>query len=147
MTLCCAAQPESRAQLLEVWSSPTSSCKERAAAANLLFDRGSSMHTVEHILGTDGKWCRYHGPSIQINMEDGTSTNKGYFVRWTYEYIYADGRVVFSILNPESRENAQFCTATYASLPICLSESEGDTNEAANKALQTIGTKVPQSER
>jgi hypothetical protein len=107
---------------LRPWFDADTSISNRVEAVNSSFAAGTPISEIEGILGANGIWFRFHGPTGSMNP-DGSYTDHGYTQRWSFVYAFADGSVHINIQNPASSLNATFDKATWQhpAVPIPLS--------------------------
>jgi hypothetical protein len=89
-----------REAALQAWRSPNSTPEQRAHAVSKLVQKGASRQSVENVLGTNGVWSRFHGPSIDITHATPRQLPPVDF--WFLDYRFADGGVVLFFDPPTS---------------------------------------------
>ena len=53
-----------REAALQVWHSPDATLEQRAHAVLVLVPKGADLETVMSLLGTNGGWAHFYGPTI-----------------------------------------------------------------------------------
>jgi hypothetical protein len=84
-------QTSAQRTLLAVWQT-NSTASARADAINESIAPGTDVGSVRNLLGRDGNWTRYHGPTI--DLVGGSATSSNYHDFWQLEYTFPDGLVV-----------------------------------------------------
>ena len=90
-----ASQSSAQKSLLAVWQSTNSTAPARADAVNKSIAPGTDVESIRKLLGRDGNWTRYHGPTIDlVGRNGGNAGPSGYHDFWQLEYTVSDGLVV-----------------------------------------------------
>jgi hypothetical protein len=99
----CTAHRE-REEAKAVWSSPHSTPEERVDAVAKLVRVGTPASKVQRILGTNGRWVHYHGPSIEFYVSNGVSILRetGQHDEWKLEFPVEGGSIMLSFAKPPS---------------------------------------------
>src|SRR6266851_7165943 len=84
------ASPTQTKSPLQVWRTLSSTPQDRVNAANTLISPGTKLEAVVELLGGDGVWCRYPGPTVDLNSPNGKTT-KTIPDLWQLEYRIPGG--------------------------------------------------------
>lgn len=106
----------SKREALVVWNSPKASPDERVDAVFKLIQVGTTGKEVKKILGPQGVWTHWYGPSANLAIKNGTTavlpTEDHDF--WTLEYAISGGSVAlfFEEMPGKLNDDFQFVRVT-----------------------------------
>jgi hypothetical protein len=98
-----------RETALRVWQSQDSTLEQRAHAVSELFPVGASQQSVVSVLGTNGGWARFHGPSIDAYHPQHTRQLPDFDeTYWSYKF---SGGSVLLVFDPPASDGGRFVRA------------------------------------
>ena len=128
--------PPAPPMALRPWFASDATVSNRTIAVNASFPAGTPVADMQTVLGANGAWHRFHGPS-GIMHSDGSYTDLGYTQSCSVVYAFEDGLVHINIQDPEIRCWATFDKATCGPLPtqIPMLPHTNTAQETSNKSV------------
>lgn len=95
---------------IAIWRSANSTPEQRVEAVASLVPVGTTRTEVQRVLGQNGRWTHWHGPSATLSIENGVATAHSIVNHdeWTLEYPVSGGAVALFFQSSETGRHDDF---------------------------------------